>query len=113
MIVDSSQPFQIVYSIFNHEFLGLLFESFVVQIDDKGRLSLAYQNISSANAAEFDSGLDSKDYELIKLMDAMQPEEVIKPLIPAKKKVRPKDYVQQVFDPKTEIKQFRNCYKSV
>ncbi|WP_289031503.1 SNF2-related protein [uncultured Algoriphagus sp.] len=104
MIVDSSQPFQIVYSIFNHEFLGLLFESFVVQIDDKGRLSLAYQNISSANASEFDSGLDTKDYELIKLMDAMQPEEVLKPLLPAERKVRPKDYVQQVFDPKTENK---------
>ncbi|NVJ86673.1 MAG: DEAD/DEAH box helicase [Algoriphagus sp.] len=101
MIVDPSKPFQIVYSIFSHEYLGLLFESFVVQLDEQDRLSLAYQNISSANAKEFDAGLDERDYELIKLMDAMQPEEVIKLHIPSKKKVRPKDYLQQVFDAKT------------
>ncbi|MDF2156454.1 DEAD/DEAH box helicase [Algoriphagus sp. CAU 1675] len=104
MIVDSDKPFQIVYSIFNHEYLGLLFESFVVQLDDQGRLSYAYQNISSANAAEFDSGLDQKDYELVKLMDAMQPEVVIKPYMAKKKNIRPKDYLQKVYDPKTEDK---------
>ena len=104
MIVDSDKPFQIVYSIFNHEFLGLLFESFVVQLDDKGRLSYAFQNISSANAKEFDSGLDEKDYKLIKMMDAMQPEEVIKSFIPKKKNIRPKDYLTKIFDSKTEDK---------
>ena len=73
MIVNSDQPFQIVYAIFSHEFLGLLLESYVVQVDEQGRLSYAYQNISSANAKEFDSGLDKNDYELIKLMDSMRP----------------------------------------
>jgi hypothetical protein len=52
MFVNPDQPFQIVYSIFNHEFLGYLFESYVVPLDDKGRLTYAYQNISSANAKE-------------------------------------------------------------
>lgn len=104
MIVDSSKPFQLVYSVFNHEYLGLLFESFVVQLDEQERLSLAFQNISSANAAEFSAGLEEKDFELIKLMDSMQPEEVIKPYLPTKKKIRPKEYLQQVFDAKTENK---------
>jgi SNF2 family DNA or RNA helicase len=104
MIVDADKPFQIVYSIFNHEYLGLLFESFVVQIDDRGRLSYAFQNISSANAQEFDEGLDERDYKLIKLMDAMQPEEVIKSFIPKKKNIRPKDFLQKIFDSKTEDK---------
>lgn len=101
MIVDAEKPFQIVYSIFSHEFLGLLIESFVVQIDDKGRLSYAYQNISSANANEFDAGLEKKDYELIKLMDAMHPETIIKPHL-KRKNLRPKEYLQRIFDPKTE-----------
>lgn len=101
MIVDAEKPFQIVYSIFSHEYLGLLIESFVVQIDDKGRLSYAYQNISSANAKEFDSGLDKRDYELIKLMDSMQPDLIIKPHI-KRKNMRPKEYLQRIFDPKTE-----------
>jgi len=100
MIVNSDQPFQIIYSIFSHEFLGLSFESFVVQLDEKGRLSLANQNISSANAPEFDSGLDQADYELIKLMDSMQPEVVIKPYM-KKGNIKPKDYLAKIFDAKT------------
>jgi SNF2 family DNA or RNA helicase len=103
MIVDSDKPFQIAYTIFSHEYLGLLFESFVVQLDEKGRLSLAFQNISSANAKEFDSGLDQKDYELIKLIEAMQPEVVVKPYI-KKGNIRPKEYLHKIFDPKTEDK---------
>ena len=100
MIVNSDKPFELVYSIFNHEYLGLLFESFVIQLDEKGRLSLAYQNISSANAADFDSGMNKADYELIKLMDSMQPEVVVKPYM-KKGNIRPKDYVNKIFDPKT------------
>ncbi len=103
MIVNSDQPFQIVYSIFSHEYLGLLFESFVIQLDEKGRLSLAYQNISSANAREFDAGLDKTDYELIKLMDSMQPETLVKPYM-KKGILRPKDFLHKIFDPKTEDK---------
>lgn len=101
MIVNSDQPFQIVYSIFSHEYLGLLLESFVIQLDEKGRLSFAYQNISSANAAEFDSGLDASDYELIRLMDSMQPEVVAKQYM-KKKNIKPTEFLQKIFDPKTE-----------
>lgn len=103
MIVHSDQPFEIVYSIFSHEYLGLLFESFAVQLDDRGRLSLAYQNISSSNAPEFDSGMDKSDYELIKLMDSMQPEVVVKPYM-KKGNIRPKEFLQKIFDGKTPDK---------
>ena len=87
MIVNPEEPFQLIYSIFSHEYLGYLFESFVVPLDDKGRLTYAYQNISSANAKEFDSGLDAQDYEIISLMDGMQQDVVVKPYI---KKRQPK-----------------------
>lgn len=100
MIVNPDQPFQIIYSLFSHEYLGLLFESFVVQLDEQGRLSLANQNISSLNAPEFDAGLDKADYELIKLIEEIQPEEIIKQYI--KRNSRPKDYLKKVFDPKTK-----------
>jgi SNF2 family DNA or RNA helicase len=103
MIVHSDQPFQIVYSIFSHEYLGLLFESFAIQLDEKGRLSLAYQNISSANASEFDSGMTKADYDLIKLMDSMQPEVVVKPYM-KKGNLRPKEFLQKIFDSKTPDK---------
>ncbi len=77
MKVSTQESFQVVYSLFEHEYLGYLFESFIVQLDDSGRLTLQHQNISALNAREFDSGLDDTDYELIDLMDSMQPEAVV------------------------------------
>jgi SNF2 family DNA or RNA helicase len=100
MIVDPDQPFQLVYSIYIHEYLGFLFESYVVPLDDKGRLTYAYQNISSANAKEFDSGLDEQDYELIRLMDSMQQDVVVKPYM-KKGNLKPKEFLRKIFDPKT------------
>lgn len=104
MIVDSEQPFKIVYTILSHEYLGLIFESFVVQLDDKGRLSLAFQNIGTANAKEFDAELDDTDYELVSLIEAMNPEVMVKPHIKKGTTVRPKEYLHKIFDNKVENK---------
>ncbi len=76
MRVSTQEPFQIIYSLFEQEYLGDLFESFVVQKNDKGGLTFLHQNISSKNAKEFSSRLDDKDYELIALMDTIQQEVV-------------------------------------
>ena len=78
MKVSTSKPFQIVYSIFQHEFLGYLIESFVVQVDQKGKLTLQNQNISAANADDFAAGLDETDYELITLMDRIQQPSILR-----------------------------------
>jgi hypothetical protein len=112
MIVDSEKPFQIVYAIYSHEYLGLLVESFVVQLDEKGRLSLAYQNISAANASEFDSVLNKADYDLIKLIDSMNPELLVKPMI-KRGNIRPKEYLHKIFDPKTEDKKIQDALEKV
>ncbi|MTI32205.1 DEAD/DEAH box helicase [Xanthovirga aplysinae] len=96
MKVSTTQPFQIIYSLFQHEYLGYLFESFVVQLDEKGRLSFAHQNISSKNAEEFAKGLDHADFELIELMDSMQQESVIKLFY--KKKIKAEDFFFKVYD---------------
>jgi SNF2 family DNA or RNA helicase len=81
MKVSASQPFQIIYSLFQHEYLGLLIESYIVHLDEKGKLTFQHQNISSKNAREFSKGLDDRDYELIKLTDAMEQESVIKKFV--------------------------------
>jgi superfamily II DNA or RNA helicase len=99
MKVSPEEPFQIIYSLFSHEFLGLLFESFMVQLDEKGRLSFAHQNISHVNAHEFASGLDETDFKLIKWMDDMQQESIVKKF--DIKKLKPKEYLRKVYDPKT------------
>ncbi|MEM6642367.1 MAG: DEAD/DEAH box helicase [Bacteroidota bacterium] len=76
MNVSPSQPFQLIYSLYEHPYLGFLFESFVVQLNEKGNLTYSHQNISSKNALEFDSGMDENDYEIIKLMDEIQQDQV-------------------------------------
>ena len=96
MKVSTSQPFQIIYSLFQHEYLGFLFESFVVQKDDNGRLMFQHQNISSKNAAEFGEGLDDNDYELIRIMDSMQQDVVVKRF--SKKKIKTADFFLKVYD---------------
>ncbi len=88
MTVSPSEPFQIVYSIFSHEYLGYLLESYVVQVDGHGRLTLRNQNISAKNAVEFSSGLDETDYKLIELMDSVQQEVVVRKFYKGKIKTR-------------------------
>ena len=77
MNVSPNEPFKVVYSLYEHQFLGCLFESFVVQVQH-GKLTLKYQNISSRNAHEFDNGLSESDYELIKLMESIQQDAIVK-----------------------------------
>lgn len=96
MKVSAEKPFKIIYALFNHEFLGILFESYAVQLDEKGRLSYAYQNISSQNAAEFASEMDELDFELIKLMDSMQQEAIVKKF--NTKNAKAKDFLRKIYD---------------
>lgn len=96
MNVSPDKPFQIIYSLFEHEYLGYLFESFVVQLNDLGKLTFSHQNISAQNACEFDSGLDEKDYELIKVMDQMQQKAVCRHF--QKRKMKPDEFFLKVFD---------------
>ncbi|WP_339923060.1 DEAD/DEAH box helicase [uncultured Cyclobacterium sp.] len=111
MKVASDKPFEIVYSLFNHEFLGILFESFAVQLDEKGRLSFAYQNISYQNAREFEERLDDTDLELIKLMDSMQQEAIVKKY--NVKNNKPKEFLRKVFDKEHSIQSHKEVQKLI
>jgi len=95
MKVSTSNPFQIIYSLFEHEYLGYLFESFAVQLDDNHRLTLKHQNISAQNASEFASGLDETDYNIIKSMDSMQQGVVIRKFYNGK--IKPRDFFQKIY----------------
>jgi hypothetical protein len=97
MKVSPNEPFDIVYSLYQHEYLGYLFESFVVKLDAHGGFSLLNQNISSRNASEFDKKLDPKDYELIKLIDSIQQDVIIKNFY--KKKIKPEDFFLKLYHP--------------
>ena len=75
-----------------------MFESYIVHLDDKGRLTYQHQNISAKNAREFSKGLDDRDFDLIRLMDAMQQDAVAKKF--AGKPVKPEEFFPKIFDKK-------------
>ncbi|GAB2774982.1 MULTISPECIES: DEAD/DEAH box helicase [Hymenobacter] len=97
MKVSTSQPFQIVYSLLEHEYLGYLFESYVVQRNQRGQLTLQHQTVSAKNAPEFADGLDETDFELIALTDQIQQDAVIKEFW--SKKTTPADFFLKIYDP--------------
>lgn len=96
MKVSTTQPFQIIYSLFEHELLGFLFECYIVQVNTLGNLTLQHQNVSLKSAKEFSAGLDEKDFELIKLMDAIQPEAIYHKF--GEKKLKPNDFFLKIYD---------------
>lgn len=95
MKVSAAQPFQIIYSLYQHEYLGYIFESFIVHLDEKGKLTYQHQNISHKNAREFSKGLDSRDFELIEMMDGMSQDAVLKHF--SKKTMKPDEFFSRVF----------------
>ena len=84
MKVSTAEPFQIVYSLFEHEFLGHLFAAYVVQLGPRGQLTLQHQTVSGKNAHEFAAGLDAVDFELVALCDQLQQEAIVKEFWPRK-----------------------------
>lgn len=95
MKVSASQPFQIIYSLYQHEYLGYIFESFIVHLDEKGKLTYQHQNISHKNAREFSKGLDDRDFELIEMMDSMSQDAVLKHF--SKKTMKPDEFFSKVY----------------
>ncbi|MCF0058333.1 DEAD/DEAH box helicase [Dyadobacter sp. CY356] len=97
MKVSPSEPFKIVYSILDHEYLGYIFESFVVQLNSQGDFSFQIQNISSKNIEEFSAGLDATDFELVSLVDDIQQDTILKKF--NTKKLSPVDFFLKIYDP--------------
>ncbi len=96
MIVSAKEPFQLIYSLYAHEYLGYLFESFVVQLNDSGKLTFKHQNVSHKNAQEFSSGLTPSDFEIIELMDAIQQDVIVHKF--NSKKLTPAEFFLKVYD---------------
>jgi SNF2 family DNA or RNA helicase len=96
MKVSASQPFQIIYSLYQHEYLGFLFESYIVHLDERGKLTYQNQIISSKNAREFSKGLDERDFELIEITDSMQQENIVKKF--SAKLIKPEEFFSKTYD---------------
>jgi len=100
MKVANTQPFQIIYSFYVHEFLGVLFEAYAVQVDGRGRLTFLHQHLSTENESDFSNGLDEIDYQLIKLTDEIRQDNIAKKhsVVAAGKKVNVNEFFLKIFD---------------
>ncbi|MBC8152927.1 MAG: DEAD/DEAH box helicase [Bacteroidetes bacterium] len=97
MKVAPTQPFRIVYSILEHEFLGYLIEAFVVQLNGRGELTLQNQTLSTQNVGEFAKGLDERDFELVRLVETIQQDAILKKF--NTRKLSAVDFFLKVYDP--------------
>src|SRR5690242_16205064 len=96
MKVSAAQPFQIIYSLYQHEYLGYIFEPFIVHLNDKGELTFQHQNISAKNAREFSKGLDARDFELIDTIESMHQDTLMKYL--GKKNMKTEEFFAKTFN---------------
>ena len=96
--VDSAKPCKIVYSLCKHEFLGYVIEPHMVQLNPHGDFSLTYQRLFSHTAEEFSRHLSPNDLKIIKILDEMEQDFIIKKYY--KKQIRPMEFFSKFFDAK-------------
>ena len=77
-LVDPNVPFQVVFAIYHHEYLGYLLSAHYVQLLPNGELSLVHQRAYPDNMDEFSAGLDAQSRELIQMASAIIPKEIVR-----------------------------------
>lgn len=96
MQIDQAQSHKLVYSLYNHEYLGLLISPYIVQLNDAGNFTYTNKKLNSLTSKEFDYLLDSTDVELIRLMEECDQQAIIRKHA-QKKGMRPLDFFQNVY----------------
>ncbi len=93
MIVVNTQPFALVYSLFQHPYLGLVLEPHVVQVNSKGAYTLTHQRVFSKTIDYFSKGISTEDLELIKILDEVDDNYIFKRFnTDQKKKIRTAEF---------------------
>lgn len=96
MQIDQAQSHKLVYSLYNHEYLGLLIAPYIVQLNDAGNFTYTHKKLNTITCKEFDYLLDETDMELIRLMEECDQHAIIKKH-GGKKGMRPLDFFQQIY----------------
>lgn len=105
MKVDPDKPFAVVYLLYEHQYLGLLWQVSAVQLNSLGQLTLASQAIGTRTMGDFDRGLDDSDRELVALIEAIQQEYIIKKY--AVKKITTQEFFSKHFESEKADKEFQ------
>lgn len=76
-LVDVKKKLRVIYSIYNHEYLGCLFSAHVVEELGNGSLSLSYQALMPENMSQFAHVMDEGDRRLVRHLDKLTSDEVV------------------------------------
>jgi SNF2 family DNA or RNA helicase len=117
MKVSLNQPYRVVYTIWNHEFLGYLISPYIVQTNANNEVLTAFQTISESNMQSFQARLDETDVKLIKLLEGIQHEQVGKTLIQqylkTAKKLNPDEAFMRFYDKDKGNKQLQETIEGI
>ncbi|MFN3528400.1 MAG: DEAD/DEAH box helicase [Bacteroidia bacterium] len=97
MQIDQAQSHKLVYSLYNHQYLGLLLAPYIVQLNDNGEFTYTNKKLNTLTSKEFDYLLDEADVELIKLMDECDQQSIIRKHS-GKKFMRPLDFFEKIYN---------------
>ena len=96
MLVVNTQPFDLVYTLVNHHYLGCVLEPHVVQVNGLGNYTLTHQRIFSKTAEYFAKKITEADMELIKLLDEVDDDYLFrKYYVDGKKKIRTAEFFEK------------------
>ncbi|HLR51216.1 MAG TPA: DEAD/DEAH box helicase [Candidatus Sphingobacterium stercoripullorum] len=88
-MTDNKREYKLIYSLGEHPYLGFLIEPHIVYLNKNGSFSLSHQRVFSHTIKDFKKNLDPQDYQIIKILDRLEQQFVIKyyfksNLLPAK-----------------------------
>lgn len=96
MLVVNTQPFDLVYTLINHQYLGYILEPHVVQINSKGNFTLTHQRIFSKTSEYFSKKITEQDLAIIKILDELDDDYIFRKFYTnGKKKMRTSEFFEK------------------
>jgi superfamily II DNA or RNA helicase len=105
--VSNTQPFEVVFTLVQHPYFGMLIEMNAVLLNHTGTYSLTFQRIHKQTAAYF--GLAGPEMEIIRLLDELDADNIVRTFQTGSKRIRPDDFFLKHFNPElfqTKIRPF-------
>lgn len=97
MKVVNNQPFELVYTILEHNHLGHIIEPHVVQINTLGNYTLTHQKVYNTTIDYFEKGVDDVDRKLVNLLGELDQEVIVKKFYKQKNTIRPTEFFKKHF----------------
>ncbi|MES2688749.1 MAG: SNF2-related protein, partial [Bacteroidota bacterium] len=93
-------PFDLVYTLINHPYLGFVLEPHVVQVNSLGNFTLTHQRIFSRTSGYFSKKISETDMELITILDELDDDFLFKKFYTTgKKKIRTAEFFEKHCSP--------------